>query len=417
MSRTLAFAVVVFIAVVCKPARSQPAGPEIDAEAAYNSPLLFLVPQAKDMSAPDWVKPGTRITFYGMAGSTPQGGYSLDKDANGQWVDPATGERYSKNDAVGAGGEGFGQFDVIAVGQHGVALAANLYTIIQPGNPPALLHTPLGGMLAAAAGPADLWVHPEILNKAQQFHSPNFFILRGRYPVGNAVYDCLCIVHRDQSSYSSHAYDLRTGVLISGTTTSEGKTAQIRLPNEEAQRGNKGTTITKFVNIRQLKTPGINGTNPPWVRNVRAMHFVGEAQYVNQYDSNIRMNFPARMDVQFGKRGDNWCQFNVATQMQIQGAPPQQGQMAGVCGPAGGWWIDPTALRDLRVGMVLDEDPVTRIRTFVSGADAQAVQISIEGPGVGGRAMYARDTGALQSVLSHQPSTGITTILRLQAME
>lgn len=396
----------------------QPArGPEIDADAEYNSPLLMLVPEARAMSAPDWVKPGTRITFYGMAGSIPQGGYSLDKDPNGEWVDPATGERYSKTEPVGAGGEGFAQFDVIAVGQHGVAISANLYTIIQPGNPPQLLHTPLGGMLAAGAGPADLWVHPAILQQAQQFHTPNFFILRGNYPLWQQVYDCLCIVHRTPDSYSSHAYDLKTGVLISGTTTSEGKLANIRLPNEDPQRGNKGTTITKFVSIRQVNSPGINGSNPPWVANLRRMRFAGQALYVNPFDPSVRMQFPAAMELTFLKRGDNWCEFVAQTAMQIQGAPPQQSQLRGICGPGGAFWIDPRALAGLRTGQVIDDDPVTHIRTGVVNADGRGVLVAIEGPGIFGRVLYDRETGMLQAIESRQPSTGITTMLQLQGTD
>lgn len=415
------FKLIAFIAILIPSiralAQADPAGPEIDADAEYNSPLLFLVPQARDMTVPDWVKPGTRLTLYGMAGSTPEGGSSLEKSDKGEWVDPATGDRYSKVDAVGAGGEGFAQFDVIAVGKHGVAISSNLYTIIQPGNPPQLLHTPMGGMTAAGAGPADLWVHPAILAQAKQFHTPGFFMLRGNYTLPQGVFDCLCLVNRGSGSYSSHAYDMKTGVLVSSTVTSQGKVANIRLPNEDAQRGNKGTTITKFVSIRQLNTPGVNGTNPPWVNNLRITHFAGQCQYVNQYDPNIQMTFPAKMDVTLGKRGVNWCSFVAKTVIQMPGAPPQQSQLNGMCGPAGAFWIDPRALTNLQPGQVLDEDPVTRIRTLVANANAQQVQIAITGPGVGGQALYDRNTGMLQAIQSVQRSTGMTTMLQLQGTE
>ncbi len=412
-ANTRCAAISVAIGATLLAAAQTSSGPEIDADAAYNSPLLLLVPEARDMSVPDWVRPGTRITLYGMAGSTPEGGYTLDPDPSGEWVDPATGQRYSKNEPVGAGGEGFAQFDVVAVGKHGVALSANLYTIIQPGDPPQLLHTPLGGMTAAGAGPADLWVHPAILQKAQQFHSPNFFMLRGRYPIGPRAYDCLCIVNRSAGAYSSHAYDLETGVLISGTTTSQGRAAPIRLPGDDPQRGNRGTTITKFVSIRQLNTPGLNGRNPPWVAALRGMRFRGECQYINQFDASIQMTFPAQMDVRFEKRGENWCAFTLQTVVQVQGAPPQESVLRGVCGPAGAFWIDPQALASLRSGQVLDEDPVTRIRTVVASADERQVAIAITGPGVGGQVMYDRSSGMLQTIQSHQPSSGMTTTLQL----
>lgn len=392
-------------------------GAEIDAEAAHSSPLLTMAPEARQLSAPEWVKVGTRITFYGMSGSTPQGGYTLDPSDEGEWVDPKTGQRYAKNDAVGAGGEGYAQFDVIALGRSGVAISANLYTILNAGNPPQLMQTPMGGMTAAAAGPADLWVHPAILQQAQQFHTPNFFILRGPYRLPQAVYNCLCIVSRSQTSYSSHAYDLNTGVLISGTTTSEGRMSNLRLPGEDPQRGNRGITIVKFVGIRQLNTPGIRGKNPPWVGNLRAMHFGGQCEYVNQYDPSVRMTYPSRMDIVFQNRGENWCRFTLQSVSQIPGAPPQQGQFTGICGPAGAFWIDPAALAPLQMGQVLDEDPVTHIRTAVTGANPQQVQITMSGPGVGGQLLYDRRTGMLQAIRSVQPTTGITTMLQLMGTE
>jgi len=408
---------VLLIVTALLPATFNTLAQEIDGDAAYNSPLLFLVPQAKDMTVPDWVKPGTRITFYGMAGSVPQGDYTIDPDANGDLEDPITKERYKRNDPVGAGGEGSGQWDVIAVGNHGVALSANLYTIIKPGTPPTLLHTPLGGMLAAGAGPADLWVHPAILQASQQFHSPSFFILRGPYQLWQKSYDCLCIVNRTPKSYSSQAYDLKTGVLISSTSTVEGKFQSVRLEGDDAQRGNKAIVITKFVSIRQLNTPGINGRNPVWVANLKAMQFAGQVEYVNTFDPNIRMTFPAQMTVTFNKRGENWCMFSLQSTTQMQGMPPQTSAFSGVCGPAGAFWIDPTALQNLQPGQVLDDDPVTHVRTTVIVNNGQQVGIQIQGPGVGGQVFYDLNSGRLEGLVSQNPSTGMTTTFRLQGVQ
>ncbi len=403
------------VLLVSTPARGQE--PQLDEHAFANSPLLMMSPEAAKLPAPDWIKPGTRITFYGMAGTTPQGGYTLDKDANGEWEDPSTGERYSKNEAVGSGGHGFSQWDIIAVGKHAVALTANMYTIIHPGQPPQLLQTPLGGWTGVAAGPADLWVHPDLLQKAQQFHTNKFFILRGNYAIGDRNYSCLCTVNRGQGSYSSYAYDLKSGVLISSTVTSSAQITPLYLPNEEVQPGNMQTTIAKFISVRQFKMPGIDGKNPPWVRTLRAMHFVGQCQYVNPYDANIRMNFPARIDIVLGKRGDNWCAYTLKKVTQVQGAPPEEATLNGMCGPGGALWIDPAALVNLQPRQVLDEDPVTHIRTYVADADPAKIAIATEGPGISGQAVYNRQNGMLQMILSRQSSSGITTTLQLEGTE
>jgi hypothetical protein len=147
------------------------------------------------------------------------------------------------------------------------------------------------------------------------------------------------------------------------------------------------------------------------------MHFVGQAQYVNQFDQSIQMQFPARMDVTFGDRGENWCAYQTQSVMQIQGAPPQTSGVKGVCGPAGLFWIDPASLANLKIGQVLDEDPVTHLRSTVTGRDANGIVITSQGPGVGGQAMYDLRTGMLRALMAQYPSSGMTVMFQLQGTD
>ena len=51
---------------------------------------------------PDWVRPGTRLTFYTAGASIANADYQWQQDENGTWEDPATGTRYSQTDVVDA---------------------------------------------------------------------------------------------------------------------------------------------------------------------------------------------------------------------------------------------------------------------------------------------------------------------------
>ena len=398
---------------------AQPApGPELDAEAVNNSPLLFISPEARNMGPPEWVKPGVRISFYTASSNSPEGNYGLTEAADGEWEDPATGKRYRKEELSGSGGEGFAQLDVISVGDRAVAVAGNLYPIVKPGLPPTLSHLPMGGFIASAAGPADYWVHPGLLRAASQFHTPQFFVLKGTYPLGGQQVPSLCIVRREADSYSSTAYDLRSGILISSTQTGRGKLAEVRLPGDDPQRGHKRITIVKFIGTRELKTPGVRGRNPQWVQQLRAMHYAGQTNFRNPHDPyGPQMNFPTRMVVEFGKRGVNFAAYRARIDQNI-GGMPQQAVVDGICGPGGGFWIDPEALSDLRTGMVLDEDPVTHIRTGVGQVmPGQAVTILVQGPGIYAESTYETVSGALLGLTVQQPTSGMTTMLRLQARQ
>lgn len=389
-------------------------GPEMDAEAAHNSPLLLLQPGARDLPAPDWVQPGVRISYFVRSATVPEGEYGLTEDDQGEWKDPATGKSYRREESVGGGGEGFGQVDVIAVGRTAVALQGSLYCIVQPTTPPTLYKFAADGFLAAAAGPADYWVHPRLLAAAAQTHTPTFFVLKGNYNLDGRPIPSLCVVTREADFYSSQAFNLETGLLVASTVSSRGKLAAVRLPGEDAPRGNKSITTVRLVNVRALNLPGLKGRNPDWAMNVRRMVYAGVATI--QVPGTPPMQCPAQMQVSFGSRGANWARYESLLTYTIAGLP-QQSPGKGVCGPAGGFWVDPAAYRDARAGAVLDDDPVTHCRTRIGQVGNGCFSIVVEGPGVGHESVYDAATGRLAGFTVIQPSSCTTFALQLQGME
>ena len=403
-----------FFLVSARSIRAADGGPELDEAATRNSPLLLLQPEARRLPAPDWVKPGVRISYFVRSATVPESDYGLTESGDGEWEDPQTGKRYKREESVGAGGEGFGQVDVIAVGRTAVALQGSLYCLLQPGPPPTLYKFASDGFLGAAAGPADYWVHPHLLAAAMQTHTPTFFVLKGEYPVNGRPVPSLCVVTREADFYSSQAFSLETGLLVASTVSSRGKLAAVRLPGEDAPRGNKSITTVRLINVRTLTLPGLNGRNPDWAMNVRRLSYAGLATI--QIPGAPPMQCPAQMVVEFGKRGPSWACYRSQLAYTIAGTP-QSSASEGVCGPAGGFWVDPAAYRDARPGAVLDDDPVTHCQTRIGQVGNGGFSVVLQGPGVGQESVYDAATGRLVGVTVVQPSSFTTFSFRLQGME
>lgn len=96
------------------------------ATAVGQSGVGALFPGARS-EPPTWVTPGTRVTFYAAGASIANAAKQWERDPNGSWVDPNTGERYGQIDTPTASGEGIFQADVIGTSDTTVGLRWVLY--------------------------------------------------------------------------------------------------------------------------------------------------------------------------------------------------------------------------------------------------------------------------------------------------
>jgi len=119
-------------------------------------------------------------------------------------------------------------------------------------------------------------------------------------------------------------------------------------------------------------------------------------------------------------RGRNWAQFSATSTQRTQGAPdipPSKSELAFGRSELDGLWVGPAALAQLRQGQVLDEDPVTKMRTVVSRVDDSSVVIAASNAAGEIDNQYDKRTGMLiassfYNVLSMQQRT-----LKLQGHE
>ncbi len=310
--------------------------------ALAQSGIGALFPGAQ-MEPPEWVTPGMRVTFYAAGASIANASKQWEKDPNGSWEDPATGERYGQIDTPTASGEGIFQADVVGVAGDSVGLQWVLYGLDRS------VGRFFGGMTGGATDPGaaaeEIWVHPELLARLPETDVGELRILRGPYQAEGTTYQAIAIANLDPAAYSSWIYDTDTGLLLSGTTRTQGRASPVYAEGEEPLAGNTQITIIRFLGVRQREESTLAAKPPAWASPGAQLSYSGTWTFVNPYDPlGPPVVYPARMGVAFGAGGPTWLEYGTELLIDFAGVPNLT-TANGVAGGAGPYWIDPEILR------------------------------------------------------------------------
>src|SRR6185369_2323862 len=89
--------------------------------------LATLTPPAVAQAPlPAVLKPGMRLTWWAGSASIPGARSILVQNANGDWVDPSTGQKYAEANNPGAG---YTQVDILSAGPEGIAADVHMWLI------------------------------------------------------------------------------------------------------------------------------------------------------------------------------------------------------------------------------------------------------------------------------------------------
>jgi hypothetical protein len=386
---------------------------------APGAQLSGQVPAATGLGPPSWVRPGTRLTWYGAAASVAQSSYTYVEDPEGTWVDPKTGKHYRRTDETPepedmptAAGEGYTQTDVVAVEGNDVVLTNTLYSIDLMARQ--LTLNPLGGSRTAGAAVDGAWVNPDLLRSIEASGYGDLTIVRGDYTLNGAIYHAISFINA--SAYQDSTFDTETGVLLATNASTQGQGPDVHGPLDNPQ-GNIQLSHTRLVGVRQLSLPGIDAAKPDWAAPNRQLSYSGTATVVNPLDPGAGPYvWPMQMTVTLGEGGRTWATFTSSTVIDFGGAE-QPTEAKGVTGPTGLYWYDPATLTTLTPGRVLDEDPVTQARTTVEyvspGETGTVVGLLTEMNGVTVRLGYDQGSGVLLSLEIAQAVSGSTIQLQL----
>ncbi len=372
---------------------------------------LALVPKAASAGVPPIIRPGTRLTFYGMSASVP-GEYSqLVQDENGQWVDKNTGRKYGEADIPSASGAGYNVVHVGYVGNGLVQLSTKLYTL--DSNTNRCMYSGGSGLVAHAGCASDYWIHPDALKQVQEVNSNGVRIIRMPYTVNGKTYKAIRFQREDAKSYTAQVYDLETGLLIYHGSRTQG--APVLTPPVggmgQAGVGQGSTQLTSgwIVEVTDIDIPWKNAKPPQWVDQFSLLSYRGIQRTIVVGTQNDR---PMEIQIRPKARGKGWLRFASQGVIQsIAGMPPEQTGQEGACGMAtiGGFWISPETLGNLSTGKVIEKHSVLGTTTSVSQVGSGYVIVSEVGPQHRIDYAYNIQTGILAGMtLTQQLGLGTT---------
>lgn len=364
--------------------------------------LFDALPDLRTSPAPKWVKPGTRLTYYGASAIVPTKDHHYWPDADGDWVDDA-GNRYSRKDVVGSGGEGFTQVIVGYVGNKLVTLDTQLF-LITGAKRPSMLFAGAGSVEPASAA-ADYWIHPDVLADIPDKIGKTAATFRMQFTAGGKEYKSIRFHVRGPSGRLTYIFDLASGVMLHMNHIVRTKDGTV-------------STFVTFLGRRQLELPWAEGTPPDWVAEVKEMQYEG-TQSVSVAGSTP-LSVPMSVTASVTDRGKRWTAYDLAVSAGgYEGLPGTDATTKRTCGAAqiGGLWLPTDGLADLRRGTVLDEDSVTQFTTVVSQVvrdkrGRTVVEISQDNGVQQLIYQYDRDTGTLVSFgrLDRHPACILTTV-------
>jgi hypothetical protein len=346
--------------------------------------MLPLVPAAAQAGAPPCIKPGTRLTYFGMTASIPGEYGKLVQDDKGNWIDKNTGKRYREEEI---GSSGSAAYNVVQVGHVGggvAQLSTKLYTLDT--STKKCMFGVGGGLVGHAGCAADYWINPDVLRQVQEVNTEGVRILRMPYTVAGKTYKAIRFQSEDISGYQARVYDLETGLLIFYGSRVKGPSV-VTPPVGGTGRAGMGEGSSQvvtgwIVEVKDIDVPWKNAAAPQWVGRFNKLSYSGvQTSVVAAAGTKLDRAMTATLTPK--ARGPGWVRFTNHFVIQTyQGMPPEESLQDGASGSAsiGGLWISPEALAGLRPRQVIESNELVGTNVTVSATGQGFVTLSEIGP-------------------------------------
>ena len=382
-----------------------------------SNPLAAGNAASRPAAVPAWMKRGARVTYLSSSAMVPGETEVLVPDAGGRWVG-RDGRRFSVGEARGNGAMSYNQYTFLGADERAVVADHRTYQL-RDADPNGRC-TNKGSTLATGtpAGLGPIYVSPAVL-AGLQTQPGGATVTRGPFPWEGKTYTAVTRETRTGQSFERLTYDLESGLLLVFQYSMVGGVSMVPGANGVSRAG-KGTTSVgtlTLAGVRQLEMPWPEDGFTRWAAG-RTVNFRGVFQ---TFVPGGRMVEQAAVSsVVFGQPEQGWVSVKTTTRIDglVPGAPPLETVSDGAGSPHTGtpYWIDPAALRRLKPGQVIDQDPVTKYRVFVAEGEAGGITLVEEGPLDRSRAVYDPQTGmATSTVFEVAPEVGgMRMILRAE---
>ncbi|MCC6424934.1 MAG: hypothetical protein IT447_15785 [Phycisphaerales bacterium] len=365
---------------------------------------------------PDFLRPGVRLTYF-EGSSVVQGVNSqVVPDDKGNLVDPQTGKHYRQDDMKNSGGVGYAQINVVTVDPELVAADARSFQIIDLNN-----NTCSATSVAALTGNADqlgmYWINPARLANMEPHADRNERVNRIQYTLNDRNYDAISMVSVSEAGYTSRIYDLKTGLLLSSSSSETGGNVNTLDKNNTITpgRGSSYISHSRFVSIRQVDIPWAQMRMPRWVSKVRQIDYQGG--YTAILQGGALPGYAMAVSFSIGQVSHGCAQARMMTRSDIgNGLPPQESTVDRCFGSAmlAGLWVPPEALQQLNENQLIDKDPITRFRTTFTGIQGQSAIFVEQGPSEITQTAYDVQSGVLQGIQTRRKTAAGEMQVQLQ---
>lgn len=369
------------------------------------------------------VQAGMRATFYSSSasvrGTTQQAVLKPNCDPSKEdcWTDPS-GRTIGLDDVPTASGQGYTNVDILYLDGQTCVMRFTAYTL-DPADG-RVVTAASGGEVTTGGSCSDYWINPAQLLQMPPQSTSTLRVLRGPYTVGTITVDAITIASSTSGGTNNSSYDTGTGLLVVASSRSQGG-AVPTIQNNTIVAGAGGSllTYTQVLNARLL--PGIGAVEGLPSNVLNANRMVYDCSQITQAMGLGGIEIPCRLEVRLGQRTDMWMMANVLQSMPDAIGTFTTTESAHVIAATGhgGYYAAPSLLAGLQAGTVLDVDPVTGVRTTVTGVDDTAVMILEESNAERKTLVYDRRSGwLLQYVLEqHMPTGSFTTRYSLAGVE
>ncbi len=195
-------------------------------------------------------------------------------------------------------------------------------------------------------------------------------VRRVRYPLGGRTYDALTVQVRGAGGYTRHTYDLQTGICIAYSSATQGANVSQIDPSGRVSSGAGVTTLvhSHLLNVRQLELPWAKSPLPRWLRSDLRLDYQGT--YQSQIPGATVPPLGCQCELQVTQLGADFAALRLRSRLTDQPPLPGDNGITRVIGAAqiGSLFIAPQSLARLRAEQVIDEDPVTGVRTLFAGS-------------------------------------------------
>jgi hypothetical protein len=381
-------------------------------------PISRAADDAGAIAAMPWMHEGLVIASTWYAAHVPGNDREYHEDANGNWQD-ALGNRFSETDLHGTSGGGVSEIVISCINQNSIVGASQGFADVRALNLPDPLPLQNASSFVTPIGrDCETWIDPAHLAAAKSDSASGTLVEPIQWKLANGVHDAIRIARVSSDGYADHVYDRKTGLCLHFATST--KSAPMPQPLPAGQENQGDTTLTQgdFIAVRTIKVPWAHEDFPAWTGQFKALHYRGEITFRNSALPNVPNEIV--LDLLPMDRGDGWVRVSSSASVNYPNLPqpaPTNGQIASGRCQFGGLWAGPNTLATLHEGDVLDEDPITKMRTSVTQVGDTSITISQSNNTGEIVNEYSRQSGLLIKSSTYSVVTKQDWAVRLQSQE